>query len=88
MNSHWQFAKAHYLSGGPGMVYEPSSELLEGEAGIHAHIIGGVNGGRLNDSSQGERRQRALEAAMNRLRKEEETIEQSCGTAGSSTPGE
>lgn len=80
----------HYLSGGPGTVYEPSpnSKLLEGEADIHTHILGGGNSGRLNNISQEERRQRILEAAMNRLRDEEEAIEQSCGTAGSSTPEE
>lgn len=67
-----------------GDVYEPSSEL---EAEAHAHVLGGGGGGfssfSLNESRE-ERRRRMLDATMSRLRKEEEELEQSCGTAGPS----
>lgn len=69
-----------------GDVYEPSSEL---EAEAHAHVLGGGGSGgvfssfSLNESRE-ERRRRMLDATMSRLRKEEEELEQSCGTAGPS----
>lgn len=66
-----------------GDVYEPSSEL---EAEAHAHVLGGGGGFSsfsLNESRE-ERRRRMLDATMSRLRKEEEELEQSCGTAGPS----
>ncbi|KAF8075149.1 WLM-domain-containing protein [Lyophyllum atratum] len=69
----------HYLSG-RGDVYEPSSEL---EAEAHVHILGGgrtTGLGPAMDDSREERRRRVLEATMARLRKEEEELEQSCGT--------
>ena len=64
-------------------VYEPS---LEHEAEAHAHILGGsgIHSIPLNESRD-ERRRRVLEATMSRLHKEEEELEQSCGTAGPST---
>ena len=71
----------HYLMH-KGDVYEPSSEL---EAEAHVHVLGG--GGfsslYLNESRE-ERRRRMLDATISRLRKEEEELEQSCGTAGPS----
>lgn len=66
-----------------GDVYEPSSEF---EAEAHAHVLGGGGGFSsfsLNESRE-ERRRRMLDATMSRLRKEEEELEQSCGTAGPS----
>jgi hypothetical protein len=65
-----------------GEVYEPSSEL---EAEAHTHILGGsgVTSMSLNESRE-DRRRRVLDATMSRLRKEEEELEQSCGTAGPS----
>lgn len=68
----------HYLSGG-GDVYEPSSEL---EAEAHTHILGGGNASvRVAlDESREDRRRKVLQATIDRLRKEEEDIEDSCGT--------
>ncbi|KIJ21016.1 hypothetical protein PAXINDRAFT_125633 [Paxillus involutus ATCC 200175] len=66
----------HYLSDLRG-AYEPNEE---GKALIR--ILGGT-GTPLGDSIE-DRRRRALEAATARLRKEEEELEKSCGTAGPS----
>lgn len=70
----------HTLTGwGEGDMYQPASEL---EAEAHVHILGG-NGVQLSgsgDESREERRRRILEATMGRLKKEEEELEQSCGT--------
>lgn len=73
-------AGTHSLGGG-GAVYEPEPAL---EAEAHAHILGGASPGASRPvvDSREERRRRVLEATMNRLRKEEEELEQSCGTAG------
>ncbi|KAF7794989.1 hypothetical protein EIP86_006133 [Pleurotus ostreatoroseus] len=66
--------------------YQPSSEL-EAEAqtyvlgGSDVHIAGSAPSGLLRDESIEERRRRVLEATMSRLKKEEEELEQSCGTA-------
>jgi hypothetical protein len=72
----------HYLSGG-GDVYEPSSEL---EAEAQAYILGGSGGSArvTGDESREARRHRVLEATMARLRKEEEDLENSCGTGHTS----
>lgn len=67
---------------GSGDVYEPSPEL---EAEAHTHILGGRGVSALSlDDSREDRRRRVLEATVKRLRKEEEELEQSCGTAGPS----
>ena len=59
-------------------VYEPSPEL---EVEAHTHILGGVgNSVMSHDESREDRRRRVLEATMSRLRKDEEELEQSCGT--------
>ncbi|KIJ65488.1 hypothetical protein HYDPIDRAFT_110585 [Hydnomerulius pinastri MD-312] len=68
----------HYLSNVKG-AYEPSSNE-EGEA--LAQVLGGSRVP-LGDSVE-DRRRRTLDAATARLRKEEEELEQSCGTAGPS----
>lgn len=68
----------HSLTGIIGPVYEPSSEL---EAEAHVHILGGSAMPRAGEGRE-ERRQRMLDATMGRLRKEEEELESSCGTAG------
>jgi len=75
----------HHLSGGPGYdMYQPSSEL---EAEARAYTLGGsgsgVSSSSLDNETQEEKRRRVLEATMNRLRKEEEEIEHSCGTGKS-----
>ncbi|PPQ75443.1 hypothetical protein CVT26_016217 [Gymnopilus dilepis] len=67
----------HYLSGGPD-VYQPSSDL-EREAQVYT-LGGDSSASTLAVESQEDRRRRILEATMNRLRKEEEEIEHSCGT--------
>jgi len=68
---------AHTLSGVSGG-YMPSSEL-EFDAETHVHVLGGSTPGVEGESAE-DRRRRVLEATMNRLRKEEEDIEHSCGT--------
>ncbi|PPQ64349.1 hypothetical protein CVT24_008418 [Panaeolus cyanescens] len=74
-------AGTHYLSGGPQYdIYQPSSEL---EAEANTYILGGSSSSGPSYESQEDRRQRILQATMNRLRKEEEDIEHSCGTHAS-----
>ncbi|KAJ7675484.1 WLM domain-containing protein [Mycena rosella] len=64
-----------------GDMYEPES--LENDA-LTSHILGGSSRSpnSFNPDSVEERRRRMLEAALNRLQKEEEELENSCGTAG------
>jgi hypothetical protein len=73
-------AGANRLAGGD--VYEPE---LEAEA--YSNILGGASytlGGSASSGgaqdSREERRRRILEATMSRLKKEDEELEQSCGT--------
>ena len=54
----------------------PAPEL---EADTHTHVLGGEDVGSLVESAE-ERRRRILSATMNRLRKQEEELEQQCGT--------
>ncbi|KAJ7580144.1 WLM-domain-containing protein [Mycena floridula] len=68
----------HYLSD-PGYVYEPSSELEAEAAEATVHVLGGSSSSSSSDTAE-ERRRRVLQAAMSRIRKEEEEIEGSCGT--------
>lgn len=67
-------------------MYEPSSDL---EAEAQTHVLGSRTLGgsivSLSADSPEERRRRVLEATMRRLQKEEEELEQSCGTAGPSS---
>jgi hypothetical protein len=77
----------HYLSGGPQYdEYQPSAAL---EAEARGYTLGGGGGGSSSGSSSlaldsaEDRRQRILAATMNRLLKEEEEIEHSCGTHSS-----
>ncbi|KAF8621806.1 hypothetical protein AX15_007482 [Amanita polypyramis BW_CC] len=67
---------AHHLRD-EGDVYEPSSGL---EADDHIHVLGGGGDAALQIESAEERRQRILDATMNRLRKQEEELEHQCGT--------
>lgn len=72
---------AHTLSG-TGDVYTPTAPTPDLESEAQAYILGGLSpAGPISDTRE-ERRRRALDAAINRLRKEEEELEQSCGTAG------
>ena len=59
-------------------VYVPVTRL---EAEIQAHILGGSGPPPSSDESTEQRRRRVLDAAMKRLREEEQEIENSCGTA-------
>ncbi|TFK29575.1 WLM-domain-containing protein [Coprinopsis marcescibilis] len=72
----------HTLSGIPSSgIYEPASEQ---EAEAQSYILGGdAVSVSTNDDSPEQRRRRVLEATMNRLRKEEEELEHSCGTGRS-----
>lgn len=74
----------HYLTGS-GDAYHPSSEL---EAEAQSYILGGGpqtlgGSGASGDDSREDRRRRVLEATMKRLQKEEEELEERCGTAAS-----
>ncbi|KAG6900028.1 hypothetical protein C0993_004085 [Termitomyces sp. T159_Od127] len=74
----------HSLSGN-GDTYQPSSEL---EAEAQSYILGGMGSSSVGpalDESPEERRRRVLEATMARLRKEDEELENSCGTGSSKT---
>ena len=63
----------------------PSLFAPELESEAQEYILGGsFPSGPINDSRE-ERRRRALEAAVSRLRKQEEEIEHSCGTTGPSS---
>lgn len=75
----------HYLTGS-GDAYQPSSEL---EAEAQSYILGGGSqtlggaSGASGDESREDRRRRLLDATMRRLQKEEEELEERCGTAAS-----
>lgn len=59
--------------------------LVEGDfydSESSGYSIGGPSGASLPEFAREERRQRMLAAALNRLRIEEEELEQSCGTSG------
>jgi hypothetical protein len=67
-----------------GEVYEPSAEL---EAEARAYTLGGAQAlgstsSALTGETPEERRRKILDATVGRLRKEEEELEHSCGTAG------
>ncbi|KAJ7911574.1 WLM-domain-containing protein [Mycena leptocephala] len=66
----------HHLQAGD--IYEP--DALENDA-LTSHVLGGSSRSSDSDSVE-ERRRRMLEATLNRLQKEEEELENSCGTAG------
>ncbi|KAJ2929671.1 hypothetical protein H1R20_g7430, partial [Candolleomyces eurysporus] len=73
---------AHSLSGQPSSSggYSGNPSELESEAQIHVLGGSGASVSGLQSESPEDRRRRVLEATMNRLRKEEEEIEHSCGT--------
>ena len=78
-------AGAHQIYDTSG-AYTPTSEL-ESDAQIlgggGGYMLGGASSGSSGDSRE-ERRRKMLDATLNRLKKEEEELEQSCGTAGPS----
>ncbi|CDO69781.1 hypothetical protein BN946_scf184766.g26 [Trametes cinnabarina] len=79
-----QAAGTHHLSDALGL--ESPHSALEAEAqeyvlGGGAYTLGGSGTSTPTDSPE-ERRRKVLEATMRRLQKEEEELEQRCGTAG------
>jgi hypothetical protein len=88
-------AGTKYLSPSAADMYEPSTEL---EAQARAQVLGGSNSNSSSSSNSDrmisavaalelgdereDMRRRTLDAATRRLRREEEELEQSCGTAG------
>ncbi|KAI0036212.1 WLM domain-containing protein [Vararia minispora EC-137] len=72
----------HTLGGGGE--YQPSSEL-EAEASVY--VLGGSTMAPPANETVEERRRRMLDATMNRLRREEEELELSCGTAPPGSTG-
>jgi hypothetical protein len=64
-------------------MYQPSSELPEE---TRTNVLGGTGSGSLSSESAEERRSRVLEATMNRLLRNEEDIEHSCGTGRNAAP--
>ncbi|KAH9893440.1 WLM-domain-containing protein [Cubamyces lactineus] len=78
-----QAAGTHHLAG-PGFEYPHTA--LEAEAqeyvlGGDAQTLGGMGAATASDTPE-ERRRRILDATMRRLQKEEEELEQRCGTEG------
>jgi len=72
-----QASGAHHFS--EQDIYQPPSPS-EVEAETHAYVLGGPSTPPLEGDSRQDMRRRMLEATMNRLRKEEEELETSCGT--------
>lgn len=68
-----------------GPVFSPTmaSPSLDLESEAQAYILGGSSSSSTLVDTREERRCKALEAAVNRLRREEEELEYSCGTTGS-----
>ena len=70
--------------GGVGPTFDGPYSALEAEAQEYiiggAYTLGGTGTSGTGDSPE-ERRRKVLEATMNRLRKEEEELEDRCGTA-------
>ncbi|KAF5362247.1 hypothetical protein D9756_002219 [Leucocoprinus leucothites] len=77
-----QASGTHHLtsSADPHGIYQPASSELEAEA--QAYVLGGpsTSTAALAGDSREDMRRRMLEATINRLRKEEEELEMSCGT--------
>ncbi|KAI0285767.1 WLM-domain-containing protein [Russula aff. rugulosa BPL654] len=73
---------ATHTVGGDNDVYEPPSTEPELEAQVH--VLGGSGRAPASDESVEERRRRLLQAIMNRVKEEEEEIENSCGTGPAS----
>ena len=78
-----QRSGAHTLVDSP--TYDPSASTsaLELESEAQAYVLGGSASSAVADTRE-DRRRLALEAAIRRIRKEEEELEHSCGTAGPS----
>jgi len=57
-------------------------DFYDSESPAADHTLGGSSSSSLPEFAREERRQRVLAAALDRLRAEEEELEQSCGTSG------
>ncbi|KZV68009.1 WLM-domain-containing protein [Peniophora sp. CONT] len=76
-----EYEQNTHILGDTGGYHGAQSEL---EAEARAYVLGGSGAAPSVNESVEERRRRVLDATMNRLRKEEEELEHSCGTAPSS----
>jgi len=74
---HVQASGAYHLS--EQDIYQPPSPL-EIEAETYAYVLGGPSTAQLEGDLRQDMHRRMLEATMNKLRKEEEELEMSCGT--------
>ena len=74
----------HYLSN-PDDIYQPSAELPVVPEETHTYVLGGTESGSSSGESADERRSTVLAATMNRLLRNEEDIEHSCGTGRSAS---
>jgi len=74
----------HYLSD-PADIYQPSSELPVVPEETNTYVLGGTGSRSSSSESAEERRSRVLKATMNRLLRNEEDIEHSCGTGRNAT---
>lgn len=72
-------AGTHVLAG-IGEVYDPSVSSALTDAEVTARVLGG--GSSTLIGSREEMRQKALEAATSRMRKQEQEIEEQCGSDG------
>ena len=73
-----QAAGTHHLAG-PG--FESPHSALEAEAQEYVLGGGGISAASASDTPE-ERRRKILDATMRRLQREEEELEQRCGTEG------
>jgi len=84
---HFERAQAsgtHHLS--ERDIYQPPSPSSEVEAEAQAYVLGGPSTTPLEGDSRQDIRRRMLEATINRLKKEEEELETSCGTGLDACP--
>ena len=79
-----EFERGTHSLRGSNPSYDPSLSSSDATFGVeseaHSFILGGSSAATSAIDSREDRRRRALEAAINRLRKEEEELEHSCGT--------
>ena len=68
------------LGDAAGDVYDPGLEADAQAMLGGSYVLGGSSGPALESDSPDQRRRRVLEATMNRLQKEEQEIEDMCGS--------
>ncbi|PAV19780.1 WLM-domain-containing [Pyrrhoderma noxium] len=78
-----EFERGTHSLRGSNPSYDPSLSSSDATLGVeseaHSFILGGSSAATSAIDSREDRRRRALDAAINRLRKEEEELEHSCG---------